>query len=346
MRAQIMRRRKQYFISDSIIVASRLPWWGCISLAIISYFILKYIGDIKVQPEYGIENIGQILVKQILVTLSMFGKYIVPVIFISGAAVSVFKKTNRKQPRSYRSSECLIPIQDTRHVSVQVNQQRSFYNVSPRKNESAGKIVSENSAGLEIQSALSNNAPLKQSLYHLTRDLLNKIEWYSFELLCVRYFEAHSAVQEVKKTGAGADGGVDIKLKSNGETVLIQCKQRAHSKIGVATIREFFGTMVSNKVKYGVVITTTQFTEDAIAFSRSNDIDLIDGNEFWKKLDSLPVDKKAALENWLSTIDYTTPTCPACEIKFLKRVSKNGGEFWGCPNFPRCKRTIAISRPT
>lgn len=338
-----MRRRKQNIISDSIFAASKLPWWGCISLAIISYFILKYFGDIKVQPEHGVENMGQTAMKQFLVTLSMFGKYIIPVIFISGAAVSAFKKTKSKRPRSYRSSECLTPLQDTRHVPVQVNQKKSLHNVPPRKNKSAEKTVSENIAGLKIHSELSTNAPPKQPEYHLTRDLLNKIEWYSFEQLCVRYFETHSKVQEVKKTGAGADGGVDIKLKSNGETIFIQCKQRTHSKTGVAIIREFFGTMVSNKVKYGVVITNTQFTEDAIAFARKNDINLIDGNEFWKKLSSLPVNKKEALENWLSKIDYTTPTCPACEIKFLKRVNKKGEAFWGCPNFPRCKRTFTIS---
>lgn len=338
-----MGRKKQGIISDLIIVTSKFPWWVGISLAIISYFVLKNIGDTKVQPEYGIKNMGQTAGMQLFVTLSMMGKYIVPLVFLIGAADSAFNKKKRKQPRSYRISDCLVPLQDTRHVTVKVKQKKSLYDVSPRKNETARKIVSENSVALEILSALSTNAPIKQPESHLTRDLFNKIEWYSFEQLCVRYYEAHSEVQEVKKTGAGADGGVDIKLQRNGETVLIQCKQRAHSKkIGVAIIREFFGTMVSNKVKYGVIISNTQFTEDAIAFGRSNGIDLVDGNEFWKKLDSLPIDKKAALENWLSKIDYTTPTCPACEIKFIKRVSKNGGTFWGCPNFPRCRRTIAI----
>lgn len=42
--------------------------------------------------------------------------------------------------------------------------------------------------------------------------------------------------------------------------------------------------------------------------------------------------------------DYRTPTCPQCDIKMVLRESKkgrgNGGQFWGCVRYPRCKQTL------
>jgi hypothetical protein len=37
------------------------------------------------------------------------------------------------------------------------------------------------------------------------------------------------------------------------------------------------------------------------------------------------------------------PNCPDCAIKMIPRVRKaDGYKFWGCPNFPACKKTIDI----
>lgn len=67
---------------------------------------------------------------------------------------------------------------------------------------------------------------------------------------------------------------------------------------------------------------------------------------------------KDIAEKWLSRckenpVDYATkysekptPTCPKCGIPMVKRVAKKGDnigeEFWGCPNFPRCRQVKEI----
>ncbi len=40
------------------------------------------------------------------------------------------------------------------------------------------------------------------------------------------------------------------------------------------------------------------------------------------------------------------PACPKCGSKMILRTAKSGanagGQFWGCPNFPRCRFVVAV----
>lgn len=50
------------------------------------------------------------------------------------------------------------------------------------------------------------------------------------------------------------------------------------------------------------------------------------------------------------TPDATAPSCPKCGAIMLLRTAKSGanagGQFWGCPNFPRCRTTLAFQITT
>lgn len=43
---------------------------------------------------------------------------------------------------------------------------------------------------------------------------------------------------------------------------------------------------------------------------------------------------------------FKVPVCPKCDVPMVKRVAKRGTnqgkEFWGCPNYPRCKQIVNI----
>jgi restriction system protein len=206
------------------------------------------------------------------------------------------------------------------------------------------KVNEKNSAGLlapEAETAMGVEQPAGP---HLTRNLLNIIEWFSFEQLCLRYFKALPGIQ-VEKTSAGADGGVDIVLHSNGEDAFVQCKQRERREISVKIVREFYGVMASKKITKGMIITTSSFTPDAIAFAKENHIRLVDGDSFWAMLDGLPPEKKREIEDFLAGTDYVTPRCPNCEVKLVKRENRrDGSSFWGCPNYPHCRYTLQDGR--
>ena len=41
------------------------------------------------------------------------------------------------------------------------------------------------------------------------------------------------------------------------------------------------------------------------------------------------------------------PTCPRCFIKMTaRRSTRQGRQFWGCRNYPRCKQLFAGAVPT
>lgn len=41
-----------------------------------------------------------------------------------------------------------------------------------------------------------------------------------------------------------------------------------------------------------------------------------------------------------------TPNCPQCGVPMVLRVAKkgeqSGNQFWGCPNYPRCRQTLPV----
>jgi restriction system protein len=174
-------------------------------------------------------------------------------------------------------------------------------------------------------------------------NVLMSLEWKRFEEVCKEWLVMRNLNAEL--TQIGADGGVDIKIYEKEKVVcLVQCKAwAATSKINVKEVRELYGIMASEQVNNGVYITTSSYTQDAIAFSNEKQIKLFDGKELIEKIKKLPPDKQKQLLDFATNGDYKTPTCARCNVKMTKRNSKNG-YFWGCKNYPRCRSTIQIRK--
>lgn len=179
------------------------------------------------------------------------------------------------------------------------------------------------------------------------KTLLNSLEWKRYEEVCAEYLKIKNCSASV--TCIGADGGIDIEIHDEkGQLFAIgQCK--AWSKpAGVSLIRELYGVMISVKAEYGIFLTTSFFTPDAIAFSKNKPIVLIDADEFIKLINELSEDEKAELLKIATDGDYTTPTCVRCNVKMIKKTAKTGinagNTFWGCINYPRCKQKLFIRK--
>lgn len=175
---------------------------------------------------------------------------------------------------------------------------------------------------------------------------LNGMSWQEFEMLVGEAYRRQGFnVRELG--GGGADGGVDLVLTKNDQTVLVQCKQWKTFKVGVKIVRELYGVMAAKKAQGGVVVTSGVFTQEAKDFADGKNIDLMDGEKLRRVIDSVrakPADAQPVLSA-IQTAD-ASPACPKCGGAMIKRLAKQGGNagrsFWGCESYPRCRGIVAI----
>lgn len=172
------------------------------------------------------------------------------------------------------------------------------------------------------------------------------IEWRRFEALCEAFYA--QAGFTTRSQSHGADGGVDIWLQSQHMSALriVQCKHWLNKPVGVKEMREFRGVMASHQLNSSTYVTSSTFTPDAVAFAKANGIQLQDGATLLKLIGQRTPAQQAALLAVAHEGEYWKPTCASCGMKTVGRERKrDGGKFWGCSNYPRCKTTF-VMRPS
>lgn len=150
----------------------------------------------------------------------------------------------------------------------------------------------------------------------------------------------------VREAVAGeSDGGVDLVLKKDGATFLVQCKQWRAPRVGVSSVRELHGVMAAQGAVGGFVVTAGVFTDEAAAFARDRDIELVDG----KTLRALIADVKAPVKYFRdpqSILTMGAPYCPECQFRMVRRKVKHGKnagkEYWRCARYPDCRGTRPV----
>jgi restriction system protein len=87
--------------------------------------------------------------------------------------------------------------------------------------------------------------------------------------------------------GGGADGGVDLILKKNGEHLLVQCKNWRVDKVGVKVVRELYGVVAAEGATGGVVICSGAFNQEALDFARGKPMELIEGTTLARMIEEV-----------------------------------------------------------
>lgn len=112
---------------------------------------------------------------------------------------------------------------------------------------------------------------------------LAAMDWEDFEHLVREVFEREFAANgaEVKVTRASRDGGIDAVVFNPdpilGGKIIIQAK-RYTKTVGVAAVRELFGTVMNEGANTGVLVTTATYGPDAYAFAKDKPLRLLDGS--------------------------------------------------------------------
>lgn len=127
--------------------------------------------------------------------------------------------------------------------------------------------------------------------------------WEDFEHLVRELFESEFVTGggEVKVTQASRDGGVDAIAFDpdpiRGGKIVIQAK-RYTNVVGVAAVRDLYGTVVNEGAMKGILVTTSEYGPDAYAFAKDKPLTLLNGSNLLHLLDKhghkAKIDIKAA----------------------------------------------------
>ncbi len=184
-------------------------------------------------------------------------------------------------------------------------------------------------------------------------ETLRGMTWQNFELLVGEAYRRQGyAVEE--KGGRGPDGGVDLVLRREGQTTLVQCKRWKQAKVGAPVVRELRGAVARNGASRGIFVTCGQFTQEARTEGQGQPpLELVDGPALLALVQQMQGksafshEKPAAVETptpaAVPTLPAAPPVCPKCGASMRRRTARSGAnagsEFWGCPSFPRCRGT-------
>lgn len=92
-----MARRNKGILDGLIDVASKLPWWLGMALAIAAYLILHPYAIREIPANVGLGDAGKVAAAHMAKTLAFYGQYVIPLALLAGSVISIFKRRKRAQ---------------------------------------------------------------------------------------------------------------------------------------------------------------------------------------------------------------------------------------------------------
>lgn len=104
-------------------------------------------------------------------------------------------------------------------------------------------------------------------------------------------------------------------------------------------------TEAPNEIKESI-IKHDQLTSYLKGFQNQNPNVFLSEEEMRKISDFLLEGNIEKPMQFFKKYQFKVPVCPKCDVPMVKRIAKRGmnqgKEFWGCPNYPRCKQIVNI----
>lgn len=203
-------------------------------------------------------------------------------ISFNGWVIEVNKATGKEE------NNCILSIQTTKNEFINID----LGNVDP-------KICFKGLKGV-ASTKLSSITPIQPILrisredkrfvesYEVAKNLDNAtniaaMDWEDFEHLIRELFEKEFQQNggEVKVTQASRDGGVDAIAFDpdpiRGGKIVIQAKRYTNT-VGVAAVRDLYGTVVNEGATKGILVSTADYGSDAYNFAKDKPLTLLNGS--------------------------------------------------------------------
>ena len=202
-------------------------------------------------------------------------------VVFNGYVTSVDRRTG------LTSTACILSLQTIREEFLKIN----LAQVDPKACFKALKGV-----GSSKLHSLTPIAPIMEmrredGRFVSARELVNTLDdsvnlammdWEDFEHLIRELFEQEfsSGGGEVKVTQASRDGGVDAVAFDpdpiRGGKIVIQAKRYTNT-VGVAAVRDLYGTVLNEGATKGILVTTSDYGPDAYEFAKDKPLVLMGG---------------------------------------------------------------------
>lgn len=122
---------------------------------------------------------------------------------------------------------------------------------------------------------------------------LNRMDPRAFEELVAETFRTLG--YQAQRTGQTGDRGIDVEVfTKKGERWIVQCK-RYRNPVGVGIVRELYGTLIGEKASRAVLVTSADITPPAELWAKGKPIQLIDGLQFLKLMETARQRAKGSL---------------------------------------------------
>lgn len=167
---------------------------------------------------------------------------------------------------------------------------------------------------------------------------LDDLTWAQFEGYLAEYFRRRGSTVTYRG-GSSADGGVDLVLDDASGRRIVQAKHWKTQRVGVVELRALWGVREDEHARGAVLVTSGDFTPDALAFAKGKQFELIDGSELRRLIAEVKGGQKV-----VPVVATATDTCPQCgrgtlQRRLARRGANAGGYFLGCSRFPECRYT-------
>ena len=175
-------------------------------------------------------------------------------------------------------------------------------------------------------------------------DSIRALSWREFEELVAEAYR-REGYRVLENDQPGPDGGVDIRLRKDGELHLVQCKNWRSRRVGVRVVREVYGVLAAENARRAVVVCSGDFTDDARRFATGKPIRLVDGEALLTLVQRAqrPHDEVTHSPERDVPRESADPDarCPRCGARLVLRTAKRGEHtgrrFLGCETYPRCR---------